>query len=193
MQIVVFNHQLTSSKPQNKRRKPRRDGIHAQPGVPHDLREQDERLANPPVVERHRQPQAELDRAVSRHRHDEGFDQFLLDVGETRQHRDGVLGGVVRFVEFPQRADFVAGAVVGVEPEVEDDGVEEEFEGQPAGYACGGEGPVVEVAGYEDEGEGPEEGEEGYAEEGFGEARGGDLVAGVVVGVEEADSVGERG
>ena len=40
-----------------------------------------------------------------------------------------MLGGVVRFVVFPQRADFVAGAVVGVEPEVEDDAVEEQFEG----------------------------------------------------------------
>jgi len=47
----------------------------------------------------------------------------LLDVREAGQDWDGVLGGVVGFVVFPQRADFVASAVVGVEPEVEDDGV----------------------------------------------------------------------
>lgn len=60
-----------------------------------------------------------------------------------------MLGGVVRLVVFPQRADFVAGAVVGVEPEVEDDAVEEEFEGKP--WADGGDIPGVEVAGCEDE------------------------------------------
>lgn len=60
-----------------------------------------------------------------------------------------MLGGVVRLVVFPQRADFVAGAVVGVEPEVEDDAVEEEFQWEPR--ADGGEIPGVEVAGCEDE------------------------------------------
>ena len=99
-----------------------------------------------------------------------------------------MLGGMVRFVVFPQRADFVTGAVVGVEPEVEDDAVEEEFEGEIG--ADGGEVPVVEVAGYEDEEEGAEDGEEGYGEEGFGEVGGCDWVTGVLVAIEEADSVG---
>lgn len=94
----------------------------------------------------------------------------------------------MRFVVFPQRADFVAGAVVGVEPEVEDDAVEEEFEGEIG--ADGGEVPGVEMSSYEDEEEGAEDGEEGYCEEGFGEGGGCDWVAGVLVAVEEAHSVG---
>ena len=60
-----------------------------------------------------------------------------------------MLGGVVRFVVFPQRADFVAGAVVSVEPEVEDDAVEQEFQREPG--ADGGEIPGIEVSGCEDE------------------------------------------
>lgn len=129
MQVMILNDQLTTNKPQHKRRQPRRDGIHAQPGMPHNLREQDKRLADPPVVEGHRQPEAEFNGKICQQRHDKHFHHLLLDVRETRQDRDGMLGGVVRFVVFPQRADFVAGAVVGVEPEVEDDAVEEEFEG----------------------------------------------------------------
>ena len=62
-----------------------------------------------------------------------------------------MFGGMVRAVVFPERADLVARAVVGVEPEVEDDAVEQEFEGQPRADDDGGEVPGVEVAGYADE------------------------------------------
>jgi hypothetical protein len=60
-----------------------------------------------------------------------------------------MFGEVVRSVEFPQRANLVAGAVVGVEPEIQDDGVEQELDWEPWGY--GGEIPGVEVAAYEDD------------------------------------------
>lgn len=186
MQIVVFDDQLTAHEPQHERRKSRRDGINPQAGMPHDLREQDERLADPPVVEGHRQSEAELDGHVRRQRHGENFHQLLLDVGEARQDRDGVLGGVVRFVVFPQRPDFVARAVVSVEPEVEDDAVQQEFEGEPG--ADGGKVPVVKAAGHEDEQQGSEDGEEEDGEEGFGEVVVRDWVSGVLVAVEEADS-----
>lgn len=60
-----------------------------------------------------------------------------------------MLGSVVRLVVFPQRGYFVAGAVVSVEPEVEDDAVEQEFQREPG--ADGGEIPGIEVSGCEDE------------------------------------------
>ena len=97
-----------------------------------------------------------------------------------------MLGGMVRFVVPPERADLVAGAVVGVEPEVEDDAVEQEFEWEPR--ADGGEVPGVEVSGHEDEQYRPEDGERGDREEGFGEVGVRDWVAGVLIAVEEADS-----
>jgi len=188
VQVVIFDDQFTAHKSQRERRKSRRNRIHAQSRVPHNLREQNKRLADPPVVERHRQPEAEPHGKVREQRDEDDLSELLLDIREARQDRDGMLGGVVRFVVPPERADFVAGAVVGVEPEVEDDGVQQELEWEPRADA--GKLPVVDEAGYEDEGQGAEDGEEGDGEERSGETVVRDWVAGVVVAVEEADSVG---
>ena len=188
MQIVVFDDQLTPKETQHERRKPGSDSIHAQAGMSHNLREQDKRLADPPIVESHRQTKTEPHSKIREQRDEDDLGEFLLDIRETREHRDWMFGGVVRFVVAPKRADLVAGAVVGVEPEVEDDGVQQELEWEPGADA--GEFPLIDEARHENEGQGAEDGEECDCEEGFGEAVVCDWVAGVVVAVEEADSGG---
>lgn len=123
VQIVIFNNQLAVNIAQHERRYPRSNGVHAQARVAHDLAEENVRLADPPVVEGHRESEGEFGREVGQQRDDDDFDELLLYVGEAREDWDGVLREVVRSVVPPEEADFVAGAVVHVEPEVDDDGV----------------------------------------------------------------------
>lgn len=155
--------------------------------MPHDFREQNKCLADPPVEEGHRQPKSKSQGKIRQQRYDNHLNELLLAVRETREHRNGMLREMMRSVEFPQRANLVAGAVVSVEPEVKDDGVKQEFDGEP--QADVGEVPGVEVSGHENEQQRSEDGEKRDGEESLEEVVVRDWVAGVVVAVEEADSV----
>ena len=123
MQVMIFNDEFTAHKLQHERREARRDGIHAQPRVTHDLCEQNIRLANPPIAEVHRQAEPEPHGKKREQRDDDRFNDFLLGIGEAGENWYGVLGEMVCSVVFPEKVNFVTCAVVGVEPEVEDYGV----------------------------------------------------------------------
>jgi len=101
-----------------------------------------------------------------------------------------MLREVVRPVVSPERTNFVAGAVVGVEPEVQDDGIQQEFDWEPR--ADGGEVPGVEIAAYENDQRRPDGGEEGDGAESLEVVVVCHLIAGVSVAVEEANSVDEE-
>ncbi len=97
--------------------------------VANELNEDDVGPAEQPVVV------AEVDDRLNCEVGEEGDDEyvepFLLGVGEKGEDRSGVLGGVVRAVEFPKQVGLVHDSVVDVEPEVGSDGEERHDERQP--------------------------------------------------------------
>lgn len=126
MQVMILNDNL-GIEPLHEPAEGRRDGqMQAQTAVPKHLGENNIFMADPPLVEAHRQPQ-QPQSEVGHHRHPDHIAEFLLVVRVCREQRIGVLGQVVSAVILPEEADVVHEAMVPVEPEVEHDAVQSDL------------------------------------------------------------------
>ena len=185
VEVVVLEHKVAVDHLQEDGRDAGGRGAHADAGVAESFREDEVLVANPPVIKAHGEAH-QLEHGVGGQGHEGDLDDLLLCVGVGGHQRVGVLGEVVRAVVLPQAVDLVAGAVVGVEEEVEHDRVEKELGGQP-----GAEGDRVGALVGEEEGEDrPDSGGEFNGEQNLVDADVGDLVAGMFVAIKETNSEG---
>lgn len=120
--IVVLDQQLCVDHPEERSVRRWRTTEDACARVSDKLSEDHVRLAKPELIKAHREAE-NLHGGIGEQRDDDDVEGFLFVVGEEGEKRRGVLGQVVGAVELPETVDFVHGAVVPVEPEVQADGV----------------------------------------------------------------------
>lgn len=135
--IVVFDDELGVKETQQPREGVWRGGVQTETAMAGQFREHHVLVAYPPVVESHWQAH-ELHREEGHERDAGNIEEFLLLVRVQREQRVGVLREVVRAVVLPETADVVHQTVVPVEPEVEDDPVQADFEREPEPADCVG-------------------------------------------------------
>lgn len=104
--------------------------MEAETAVSSELGEHDILVAHPPVVEPHGQTH-QFEREVGQQRNSGDVEEFLFMVRVEGEQRIGVLGEMVGAMVLPETVDIVHQTVIQVKPEVEDDAVEANFEGQP--------------------------------------------------------------
>lgn len=130
MQVVVLDDDLRAQRLQQPAQRRRHGQVQTQAAVAEDLGEGDVLVADPPLAEAHGEAR-EAQGEVGHERDADHVEELLLVVGVGGEERVRVLGEVVGAVESPQEGDVVHRPVVPVEPEVEDDAVEADFEREP--------------------------------------------------------------
>lgn len=152
MQIMILNHNLTVQHLQHPAKRRRHGQMQSNSTMAPDLRKGNVLVADPPFVKAHGQAEGVVQREVGHHGDADHVEEFLLVVCVGGEGWVGVLGEVVRAVELPERVEVVHEAVVPVEPEVEDDAVDADFEWEPFPVKLGGElvRVVGEVGGHDD-------------------------------------------
>lgn len=131
MKIMVLNHKLHVAQPEQPSPRIRSRGDHTQAAMAQNLREHDVLLANPPLVESHRESH-QFQRAVRDKWSTDDVDEFLRHVRVRGEERIRVLRQVVGAMEFPEMLRLVGRAVEDIVPEVEDERVHARFEEEPA-------------------------------------------------------------
>lgn len=135
--IVVFDDQLCIENPQQPGECRGWCGVEAKTTVSSELGKHDILVADPPVVEAHGQTH-ELEGEVGHQRNASNVEEFLFMVRVEGKQWVGVLGEMVGAVVLPETANVMHQTVVPVEPEVQNDAVEADFEGQPEPTDCVG-------------------------------------------------------
>lgn len=122
--------------------------MQSESAVSGQLGKDDVLVADPPLVEAHRQAH-HLQAEVGHEGNAGNVEELLLSVGIQGEQRVGVLRQVVGAVEFPEAVKLVHDAVVPVEPEVQHDTVQTDLEGKPGPADCRGSHarPVAEEDG----------------------------------------------
>ena len=137
VQIVVFDDQLCVEVAKEPAKSRGRASVNTKTGVACKLSVHDVLVADPPLVETHRE--THQFHGEERGQRDTGdVEEFLLQVGVQGEQGVRVLGQMVGAVVLPQGLEVVHDAVVPVEPEVEDDAVQACFQGQPSEVHVGG-------------------------------------------------------
>ena len=135
--VVVFDNQLRIEHPQQPGERRGGCSVEAKTTVSSKLGKHDIMVADPPVVEAHGQTH-EFEGEVGHQRNASDVEEFLFMVRVEGKQWVGVLGEMVGAVVLPEAADIMHQTVIPVEPEVQNDAVEADFEGQPEPTDCVG-------------------------------------------------------
>lgn len=127
---MVFNDKFSIKDPEEPREGIGWYGVQAEATVARDLGENNILVANPPLVETHRETH-ELHAEVGHERDTGDIEKLLFGIGVQCQEWIGVLGQVMSPVVFPESVHLVHQPVVPIKPKVENDSVEPGFEGEP--------------------------------------------------------------
>lgn len=186
VQIMVLDNKVHVTQPEQPRPGIDRRGNHPQAAVAQHLREDDVLLADPPLVEAHREPH-QLHREVRDERRADDIDELLHRVRVRGQQRIRVLGQVVRAMELPQVLCLVRRAVHDVVPEVEGERIHARLEDEPV--PADAQWAFVGAVGEEDGEHGPEHDHREEGLHGLADAHVWNAIAGMLVAVEEPDLV----
>nr|POE65892.1 hypothetical protein CFP56_57582 [Quercus suber] len=137
VQVMVLSDKLSVEELEQRSGSGRWGDKAADARVTKQFGEDDVLMAQPPIVETHRESD-QLHRRPSEKRDDEDVEEFLLVVCVEREERVGVLGKVVRAVVLPQAVEVMHAAVVPVKPKIEDDWVDPDLDGCPEVPVTGG-------------------------------------------------------
>lgn len=180
--VMVLDDQLGVEHSQQPREGVGGRSMQTQTAVARQLGEHHVLVAHPPVIEAHGQAH-ELEREERQQRDTGDIEELLLVVGVQGEQRVGMLGEMVGAMVLPEAGDVVHEPVVPVEPEVEDDAVQADLEGQP--QPADGVRGLRGAVGQEDREHGAEGGRGDERVGDLGDADVRDTVALVLVAVQE--------
>lgn len=130
VEVVVLDHEIGIEDLQEPAQRGRGRRIDTETAVAHELGEDDILVADPGIVEAHRQAH-EFKGDVGQQGDPDDVEELLLGIGIECEKRVRVLCEVVSAVVLPKAANVVHKAVVDVEPEIEHDTIKADLEGKP--------------------------------------------------------------